>query len=479
MNALEAIDKKGEVTRIASEAQIALEAGDTARAGHLFRQAAKMLEASVLGQRRASERDLVRFLAATHYYKGGAYDEAAKLCRKIQERLLPTYVRGLYPPFLKDVKERSAPDYVAKTRNIFLSFYQGVVTMDDTSACRRVLVLLVDHPFLFPQDLMAFVRAKCCEALGRRRAASLFYRDAWRFGGDNSDFLFLYLASLCIEERHPEAWAIVEDQLANHPSVRSLINAILVRGYQYSTVTDQQERRQLLADQLRQHFESALEAYRSLGAEERVDLAPLMDFALSVTWDANRGLEDADKQLETLNRWIELQPDSPALRVLRGILTYPEKVSNEDFRVAIRLGSAAPWPHHFLAHEALIAKDFWGCDRLCALALQRDPKPEIRATLLAWQAISRWNLGHYDPREIRELFAEAKRLKPGDPQINHYAEVFDDEGWAPNVPPAPQFEGNGHWRERAYEWYAEDLRRKGTQAMSQSLHRKLALQRAS
>ena len=158
-NALNAIDKEGEVTRTASEAQIALEAGDTARAGNLFKQAATMLESSVSGQRRAPERELARFLAATHYYKGGAYDEAARLCRKIQERLLPPYVRALYPPFLKDVRERSAPDYAEKTRSIVLDLSRIAIETGDDSACRRVLHLIIDHPFLLPPDRMAFLRA--------------------------------------------------------------------------------------------------------------------------------------------------------------------------------------------------------------------------------------------------------------------------------------------------------------------------------
>ena len=43
MNVLDAIDPDGEVTRAAAEAQVALEAGDTARARHLFTQAAQRL----------------------------------------------------------------------------------------------------------------------------------------------------------------------------------------------------------------------------------------------------------------------------------------------------------------------------------------------------------------------------------------------------------------------------------------------------
>ena len=78
LTVLDAVDKQGEVTRIALEAQIALEAGDTLRAQSLFHQAAEMMESAVTGLKKASERDLARFLVATHYYLGGHYDRAAR-----------------------------------------------------------------------------------------------------------------------------------------------------------------------------------------------------------------------------------------------------------------------------------------------------------------------------------------------------------------------------------------------------------------
>ena len=104
MNVLDVIDEKGEVTASPLEAQIALEDGDTIRSAQLFKQAGEMLESSVARLTKPSERDLARFLAATHYYKGGAYHEAARVCDRIQERRLPARVRHLYPPFLKDVR---------------------------------------------------------------------------------------------------------------------------------------------------------------------------------------------------------------------------------------------------------------------------------------------------------------------------------------------------------------------------------------
>jgi tetratricopeptide (TPR) repeat protein len=466
MTVLEAVDQHGEVTRVALEAQIALEAGDTPRASTLYQQAAEMIESAISDLKKPSERDLARFLAATHYYHGGHYEKAAKVCEKIREDRLPSGVRHLYPSFLKLVRERSAPDYAARYRESVKESYRRATEQDDGSAARKVIEILMDHSYLFPPQVMAHLRAKCCEILGERRAASLFYRDAWRFDPDNPNSLPLYLDSLCKEGRHAEAWGIVEDELVNHPGARSSVYAILVRGRQFGTVADQQQRQLLLTDLLK-HFESALGAYRSLSVAERAKFLLWMDWVFALIWDVYRILGDTTKQWETLADWIELRPDSPYPHILRGMMRYPEEASNQDFRQAIRLKSAQPWPYYFLAQEALRSRDFRECDRLCTLALQRNPQPDIRATLLTWMAISRWNLG-FPRSDIRKLFDEARRLKPDDPLIANYAQAFDRNQTTSIDPSAPSFEGERYWRERA-EQYVNELSRRGIAEMSPAL----------
>ncbi len=48
-----------------------------------------MMESAVAGLKKASERDLARFLVASHYYYGGHYDQAARVCKTIQEKRTP------------------------------------------------------------------------------------------------------------------------------------------------------------------------------------------------------------------------------------------------------------------------------------------------------------------------------------------------------------------------------------------------------
>jgi tetratricopeptide (TPR) repeat protein len=468
MTVLDAVGKQGEVTRIASEGQIALQAGDTPRARLLFQQAAEMMESAIGDLKKPSERDLARFLVATHYYLGGHFAQAAKVCERIQGKRLPSRVRHIYPPFLKNVRERSAPDYISRYTGRLDGYYQRARNGGDPSAAQEVIEILMEHSYLLPHDQMAYMRAMCAEVLGRQRAASLFYRNAWRFNPENPNYLLFCLRSLCKEGRYAEAWALVDEALVNHPGVRSSIYAIFVRHRQIGAVPDLQDRQPLMQD-ITKHLELAWESYRSLPTQEQTGLTLQMDWAFTMAWNAHMGLTEAVEQRKMLDRWIERRPDSPYPRILRGATTYPGENAKEDFREAIRLKSTEPWPYYFLAQEAFRSLSFQECDRLCSLALQRNPPPDIRAALLSWQAISRWNLGLAKPQEIRKLFNEAKQLKPDDPLIASYAQGFEDDERKPRFPTEIGLEGEERTREQAKR-YVDEVSKRDIEDMSPTLN---------
>jgi tetratricopeptide (TPR) repeat protein len=453
MNALAVIDRQGEVTNVACEAQVALQTGDTARSAQLFKQAGEMLESAVARLGKASERDLARFLAATHYYKGGAYREAARVCSRTQEGRLPTQVRHLYAPFLKDVRTRSAPDYFARYEQILKGNYQHAKAQNDPAAAQKVIDILKDHPYIIRHPFMAYVRARCCEILGKRRAATLFFRNAWRFNPHHPLYWLAYLDSLCKEGKHAEAWAIVEERLEKQPGAlssiyaMSVVNAILERDRVANPPTDEHIRQQR-RDELLKHFDSALEACQSMTYGERKAIAPQIDYAFLIAWDPYREMNGHAKLIEMIDRWIELCPDSPRPRELRGMVAYPSETSDRDFRDAVRLGSDDPLPYYFLAHDALLLRHFRECALLCSQALQRQPESEVRATLLFWQAISCWNLGR-DKADIRKLFDEARKLKPDDSLIASFARTFEENGRASDPPAQITIEDDPHWREQA------------------------------
>jgi hypothetical protein len=219
MTVLDAIGQQGNVTRVGLEAQIALQDGDTASCARLHHQAGEMIESAVSSLKKPSEKDLARFLAATQYYLGGHYEEAAKVCEMIRVSRLPASHRHLYPPFLKQVKERSAPGYAARYRDRIHTAFERAVNEGERSAAQEVIEIMKDHQFLLAQDRMAYVRARCIEILGEQRTASSFYRNAWRFNPEEPEYLSSYLGSLRKEGRHAEARAIMEEERANHPGV--------------------------------------------------------------------------------------------------------------------------------------------------------------------------------------------------------------------------------------------------------------------
>ncbi len=341
MHILEAIDQKGEVTRVGLEAMLALGQGDTARSAQLYRQAAEVLESAVARLSKASEKDHARFFAATYYYKGGAYQEAARVCDQIRERRLPVRVRHLYPPFLKDVEERSAPDYVARYKRILEDNFRHAIYQNDPTAAQKVIDVLKDHQYILPHPFMAYVRARCCQIGGKRRAATLFYREAWGFEPDNPLYWLAYLDSLCKEGKHVEAWAIVEDRLENHPGAissigaMSVINATLERDRDANTPADEPIRHRR-RDDLLKHFDSALEACQSMAPGERRAIAPQIDRAFLIAWVPYGEVNGIDQQPALIDRWIELSPDSPHARSLKRMISHLDESSGQDVRVGIQ-----------------------------------------------------------------------------------------------------------------------------------------------
>src|SRR5712692_8262206 len=113
----QSIDRDGRSTVAAAEGQAALAAGETERARAKFAQAGEHLEREMIAAKDDETKHLLRFLAATQFYKGGHYGRALERAEKTKEAKLPTSTRGLLPEFLKDVKDRASPDYESRVRD--------------------------------------------------------------------------------------------------------------------------------------------------------------------------------------------------------------------------------------------------------------------------------------------------------------------------------------------------------------------------
>src|SRR5262249_51582156 len=146
-----AMNKPDPVTLASAEGFAALGVGDTALARKKHAEAGAILERDMKAHR-GSDKQLLRFLAATQYYKGGDYQKAKELANKIDARALPKHVRGLLPQFLNDVKFRASPNYEIGVRKTLLALWLQ-------NEHEKALDVLKEHPYVIPPDRLAFLRA--------------------------------------------------------------------------------------------------------------------------------------------------------------------------------------------------------------------------------------------------------------------------------------------------------------------------------
>src|SRR5262245_14354087 len=105
------IDREGLATVASAKAQAALARGDTPEAKELSAEAAGIFEREIRLAKDEESQHLSRFFAATQYYRGGLYKQAAHLAEQIVTAKLPANTRPLLSGFLCDVRERASADY--------------------------------------------------------------------------------------------------------------------------------------------------------------------------------------------------------------------------------------------------------------------------------------------------------------------------------------------------------------------------------
>lgn len=321
-------------SQIASRAQIALNEGDTARAQCLFREAAEELERQISGVRKQSDKQMLRFLAASQYYHGGLYTDAQRLCRRVEVRLLPTEVRPTFQQYFRDVNERADPGYKGKIREVLLKYHLA-------KDAQGILSLLQDHPYVLTSAGLAFIRAASCEKIKDYRAAARFSADVIRYSVETPDLLFTTLGlpiALTSEGNFDEAWEYVSYQLKAIPHAFTSINASLVRFHQAIRAVSNEERIALSGEQLR-FFESGLRRFQLLPStiREHLKICEYMALAFDAAAIGYLRLDQPDAARKLCNRIVDLFPNMPVSSALRDIANLSsfqtvEEAANEKFR---------------------------------------------------------------------------------------------------------------------------------------------------
>jgi tetratricopeptide (TPR) repeat protein len=295
-------------TLAAAEGQAALGVGDTPLARRKFAEAGGALEREMKIRHGGGEKQLLRFLAATQYYKGGDYKKAQELAEKIDARVLPKNVRALFPQFLKDAHARASPEYARGVRRALYSLWLAQQTP-------AAIALLQEHPYVVDAPSLAFMRATLCDRLPDYRAAALFFAAASRYASEvESPEIALISAAtplmLLSQGRVAEARECVEHRLELLPTAVTCVTAILVGYHQLIRVPP--EERQKCSEGLLPFVERAWLAYRNLPGEQqnyadmRADMRAYLAFGFEIAAGCWHLLGNTGRGKEAWDRAVQL-----------------------------------------------------------------------------------------------------------------------------------------------------------------------------
>ena len=408
-------------TLAAAEGQAALGRGDTTLARAKFMEAGNVLFGDLARTYKHSEKSLLRFLAATQYYKGGDYQRALDLTKKIETRLLPEKTRGLLPQFIKDIEFRAAPDYPTLMGRTLARLWQA-------GEHRQILDLLKDHPYLYAEGPLAFLRTILCQELGKWRAAAIFYVKTLKSVPDDTKFMILAARHPLIlpsQGRLPEAWEYVSYLLELAPNAVTYMVASIVCFFRASQVQGD-DRLTLHREQIR-YFDAAWLAFRAFPDIRQRDTG--MHLVMSICIDpaslALMRLGDTTKARILAEEAIRFQPSSPGPLTVRGMLTYPEEQAVTDFRKAAELPEVGYAPFLYLAHHALHQGRFIEAIAYCQKALERNPARPIQPQIHGWIAVCRDCQGA-NREEVESLFQQAFEIDPANDQVAANYAIFKE-----------------------------------------------------
>jgi tetratricopeptide (TPR) repeat protein len=411
------IDLGQEASRMAAEGQAALNVGETDRAREKFGEAGDLLQARIVGRRKAKEKHYVRFLAASQYYHGGHYAKARELARQVERRHLPAEAQTLFDKFIRDVNERADPGYEPGVRKqLHDSWLRGEYDV--------ILKVLREHPYVLRQARLAYYRANCLENVKDYPAAAVFFADAIRWTPDDPELIYapaeipLVLAG---RGKLEEAWNYVECQLKEIPHAITFITASIVRFHQANKATHAEEGQVYHREQFDYHRE-AWRRFQQLPPlfRDHPDLRDYMANCFEMTALGLHWAGDKAQAVEVCDAAIDFAPAAYGPRTIRAMITYPGEQALADCREAIKLGEPSYYPYYYLAHAALVTGDEAVAGSWCREALEHQPSRRIEAQLWVWLAVAETQMGK-KAEDVRALLQKAQALDPGDLDIRRIA----------------------------------------------------------
>jgi hypothetical protein len=141
----EVSDKAYVASRLAIKAGEAYMDGDIPEASRLYKRAGDLLVECVPLQFKAGERDFIRVLAASNYFKGGHYRLALYQVERVKPERMKKEFRGTAIQFKEALKERMAPNYSKKIA-------KRIKALATERKYEAILTLLSEHPYALPPN---------------------------------------------------------------------------------------------------------------------------------------------------------------------------------------------------------------------------------------------------------------------------------------------------------------------------------------
>lgn len=322
------IDTDSSISKFASEARLALSDGQTALAAEKYLQAAKRLKAASEAAINSKTKHLCRFLAASHFYYGGHYDKAFRLARRVEVRLLAVDVRSLFEPFLRDVEYRSNPKYAEEIRS-------QIDALRRAAKAAEVIEMLKSHPYVLQEADLAFIRAIMCEQLGHYKAAALFYAFAFRLKPNELKRIYtatVFPFGLSVHQKLKEAWEFSRVLAASFPHPVTMVIASTVC---YHLANSEVSSAELWTKRQLEYFVEMKRFFAdsTRGLQEDRDMLDLYLFCHEAAAFGYWRLGLKDDALLAAQMAVEMSPQTPGPRVVRGIVTFPNPEANRELEI--------------------------------------------------------------------------------------------------------------------------------------------------
>jgi len=264
-----------------------------------------------------------------------------------------------------------------------------------------------------PPEVVAYMRGRCWQELGRPEAALWFFDHAHELAPANRNYALMRLDALFRAGRHQEALAEAQQILSKRDAPATLVFGAAKVFYDSAAHLPPNESRQL-DENIVVAVSAALSTVDQNAAIEAtmpqsLILAGRLHLALAL-----ERLGKLEEAARAYNDAIARHPSSDELLMARALFLLGadhRAAAQRDLDELIARRTHLASAYLFRAHDFLVRQDHARCLELSDRGLRLATRTATRAVFLEWIAISRYGL-HAPLADVRSQLEEAMSLDP-------------------------------------------------------------------